>query len=258
MLRDLTAEPGVFHAGGVVAELSAQSGAPGMPWTKPPLALRYGDILVEYRVRGSTGPDRGLPDPGRWIVVHSSPADAPVAELVQAVPATPGGWAVCGTDNVLDLFHDGPLQILVMSVDEAAGTARIAFSRRRARPLEQQGVGAGDGVLVFVPGVGFKPIPPHSPLVGIVEKVAAVHILQQAQRAAANGELPALAERTRDAVAELAELADRTARLSAGPVRSPLEEALSYITELRQNGTRPDPARLAAVEAALAAAATER
>ncbi|MCX5611599.1 hypothetical protein OHB39_29190 [Streptomyces sp. NBC_00047] len=56
----------------------------------------------------------------------------------------------------------------------------------------------------------------------------------------------------------IAEPAGRTARLSAAPVRSSLEEALGYVTELRRNGTRPDPARPAAVEAALAAAATER
>ncbi|MFD3534397.1 hypothetical protein [Streptomyces sp. NPDC058664] len=106
-------------------------------------------------------------------------------------------------------------------------------------------------VLVFVPGVGFKPIPPRSPLVGVVERVAAVRTLHEAQLVADDGELPALTAHARDLVAELA---DSLGRVPAEPVLSSLEAAWQRVADVRRTGTAPDADGLAAVEAALAEA----
>ncbi|WP_314613496.1 hypothetical protein [Streptomyces stackebrandtii] len=190
-VHDLTDSSGVFLPGGVVVELTAQTGAPGALTTSETLAVKVADVIVEYRVRRDGGADRGLPNPGRWVVAHRCPTGDPLPELADAFPAEVGTWKVLGEDNVFDIFHAGPLQILVMAVNEEAGTVGLAFSRRPARPPDQQvGVGTSDGVLVFIPGVGIKPIPPHSPLVGVVERVAAVHTLHQAQLLATEAELP--------------------------------------------------------------------
>ncbi|MER5490017.1 hypothetical protein [Streptomyces sp. NPDC002490] len=253
VLVDLSKSGSVHQAGGVVVELSALTGAVSGPTARGPVGVRVGGVLVEYRTRSGAGADKGLPDPGHWIVAHTDPTgDTPVsAELVAAFPATVGTLRSFGEDDVFDLFHDGPLQVFVMSLDEAKGTVRLAFSRRRARPLEQEGLGSGDGVMVFIPGVGFKPIPPHSPLVGIVEKVAAVHALHEAQLVATDDERPALERLTRKALDTLTE---RSRALPTGSVPSPLEEALEYVTELRRDDSLVDRARLATVEGVLAEA----
>ncbi|MEU2240156.1 hypothetical protein ABZ572_12255 [Streptomyces sp. NPDC018338] len=253
-VHDLTDSSGVFQPGGVVVELTAQTGAPGALTPSGTLAVKVADVIVEYRVRRDGGADRGLPNPGRWVVAHRCPTGDPLPELADAFPAEVGTWKVLGEDNVFDIFHAGPLQILVMAVNEEAGTVKLAFSRRPARPPDQQvGVGTSDGVLVFIPGVGIKPIPPHSPLVGIVERVAAVHTLHQAQLLATEAELPALTERARTAVADLA---NSLTRVSPEPTPSPLEEARALIADVRHNGTPLDDTALASIESALAAAAT--
>jgi hypothetical protein len=97
---DLTGADLTYH-GGRVETLSALAGAPppGLLWTRPPLVIRYDDLLVEYRVPAADGWDRGLPRPGTdaigWVVVHrSAPGGPMVADYVTSVGAAPGATLV--------------------------------------------------------------------------------------------------------------------------------------------------------------------
>ncbi|WP_024759532.1 hypothetical protein [Streptomyces exfoliatus] len=98
------------------------------------LAVKVADVIVEYRVRRAGGADRGLPDPGRWVVAHRCPTGDPLPELADAFPAEVGTWKVLGEDNVFGIFHAGPLQILVMAVNKEAGTVGLRHAPRRHRP----------------------------------------------------------------------------------------------------------------------------
>lgn len=123
LVDDFTGAGAVFH-GGVSAEVQAVAGVPGLG-LQPPLAIRYDDLLVEYRVAVPDGWDRDLPDAGPgaggWIVAHRSPVGSPSATLVASMAAAPGNVHVLGDDNPLDIFDDGPLRLAVVSFD-ATGT----------------------------------------------------------------------------------------------------------------------------------------
>ncbi|MER5706272.1 hypothetical protein ACIGW7_11505 [Streptomyces sp. NPDC053253] len=44
-------------------------------------------VIVEYRVRRDGGADRGLPNPGRWVVAHRWLDDTALASIESALAA---------------------------------------------------------------------------------------------------------------------------------------------------------------------------
>ena len=146
--------------------LSALEGAVGPADAGPPVMMRIGDLVVEYRMRRKSGWDQGLPDPGEgaagWLVVHRSPSGAPSATYVDSLAARPGATLLLGRDSpVLDMFSIGPPRLMVTSQDPHAGTVR--FNVRRRGPFMLllsgrifSGVDVGGGGLVWTPGRGFQ------------------------------------------------------------------------------------------------------
>jgi hypothetical protein len=242
-MLDLTGSGSIFMAGGVAAELSALTGAPGPGWTRPPVAIRYFDKFIEYRVRAANGWDRGIPDPGPdasgWVVAQRS--DTGEATLMNTMKAVAGNTLVLGTDDPLDLFHDGPLRITVLSADAAGNTVRLSLQRRAAQtPPHSTGAPSTvssrhPGVVVWTPGTGTVHVPTHSVLVPILTTLATVSTLHDAQLVATSEEAEVISQCTARAIEELQ---GQLSRLPAMPTRSPLAEALERVSELRDSSER--------------------
>ncbi len=251
--RDLTGS-NLSSSGGISETLSALAGAPGPGWMPSPLVVRYHDLLVEYRVGVPDGWDRGLPNPGvgagGWVVVHrqlfSSILDPnrprkPSTIYVDSVAAKPGAVLVLGKDDLLDIFNPGPLKIAVLSFDAAARTVNLQFSRRAARPALSGtiigGVDVGGGGVVWTPGGGFTPVPPHSPLLNVLEDVARVHALQEILALVSDEEVSGLSE---EASRALRTLQQSVAELRVEPSVSPLARALESISKLHRTSESLD------------------
>jgi len=227
----------LFSGGGTVLELSALAGAPGPMWMRPPVVIRYHDLVIEYRVGASDGWDRGLPDPGTgaggWVVVHRSDRSAPRALYIDSVAARSGAVLVLGKDNPVDLFHPGPVKISILSFDAGARTVRLHLARRAARPAlgatTYGGVDVGGGGLVWTPGRGFTPVPPHSPLIGVLDEVARIQALQEMMALASRDEVDGL---SREATHALRSLERSVAGLRIEPSVSPLAHALENVSRL--------------------------
>src|SRR5262249_34437460 len=129
---DLSGSGALSSSAGQIVELSVLAGAPGPGWTRPPVTIRFGDLLFEYRfgvvlfecgVGGAGGWEGGVPDAGAgwrgWLVAHRTPLDAPFALYVGSIPARPGEVFLLGKDTPLDIFHKGPLKLSVLSFDAA-------------------------------------------------------------------------------------------------------------------------------------------
>jgi hypothetical protein len=242
-MLELTRSGSIFMAGGVAAQLSALTGAPGPGSTRLPVAIRYFDEFIEYRVRAADGWDRGIPDPGPdasgWVVAHRT--DAGEATLMNTMKAVAGNTMVLGTDDPYDIFHDGPLRITVLSADAASNTVRLSVERRAARPLPQNpgarswGSSSHPGVLVWTPGLDVVDVAEHSALVPILTTLATVSMLHDAQLVATNEEAEAISQRIALAIEDLH---GQLTRLSAVPARSPLADALEHVSELRDASER--------------------
>lgn len=228
----------LFSSGGAVRELSALAGAPGPMWMRPPVVIRYHDLVIEYRVGASDGWDRGLPDPGTgaggWVVVHRSDRSAPRALYVDSVAARPGAVLVLGKDNPVDLFNPGPVKISILSFDVGARTVRLHLARRAARPAPGAttygGVDVGGGGLVWTPGRGFTPVPPHSPLFRVLDEIATIQALQEIMAFASPGEVDGLSS---EATHALRSLERSVAGLRIEPSISPLAHALENVSRLQ-------------------------
>lgn len=240
---DLTNSTNSFKSG-ITTDLSALSGAPKGTWTRPPLMIRYQDLLIEYRVGGSSAAwDQGLPNPGTgaggWLVMHRSPRGTPVAVIVTRLAARPGATLVLGDDNPLDIFNLGPLKISVISYNDAERTVRLRFSQRAARQLPSGtiygGVDVGGGGYVWTPGRGFTPVPPRSPLLGVLEQIANIQSLQEIMSAVSREEAAVL---TREVTIAVQALQESVAELHIEPAISPLSQALERISRLESISER--------------------
>jgi hypothetical protein len=220
---------------GFVQELSVLAGAPGPTQMRPPVVVRYRDLVIEYRIKASDGWDGGLPNPGPgaggWVVVHRSKQDAPRALHVDSVAARPGATMVLGND--LDLFNPGPLKISVVSFDAKACTVRLNLTRRPARPALSGttfgGVEVGGGGLVYTLGRGITRVPPHSPLINVLDELARIQALQEMMALASGDEVDGLFEEATDA---LRSLEHSVAGLRIEPSVSLLAHALENISKL--------------------------
>ena len=228
---------------GYGVELAALTGAPGPVWTRPPIVVRYQDLLIEYRF--PDGWDLGLADPSSpngYVVLHRSPAEAPSAVFVRLEPAKPGAAVILGSDLPIDIFSPGPLSILIQSVDSAARTVRLRLSRRAARQPPSGrtfgGVDAGGDGLVWTPGRGFTKVPPHSPLIRVLEAVVRMQAIQVLMATATQGETPALVEVGRR---ELHVLQGHVADLRVEVSVTPLAHALERVSELHRASAQLDP-----------------
>jgi hypothetical protein len=227
----------LFSSGGAMVELSALAGAPGPNWNRPPVVIRYRDLVIEYRVRASDGWDRGLAEPGDgaggWVVVHRSERGAPRAVYVNSVAARPGVVLLLGKDDPRDLFNPGPVKISVLSFDANARTVRLHLGRRAARELPSGttygGVDVGGGGLVWTPGRGFTKVPPHSPLIKVLDEVVRIQALQELMALASRNELEALAH---EAAQVMQGLRESVSGVQVQPSVSPLAHALENISQL--------------------------
>ena len=219
---DLSQSHTVFGAGSIV-ELSALEGAPGPGWARPPVVVRYKDLLIEYRVRD--GWDRALPAPpgagaGGWLVLHRSAVSSPAAGLIMSVQATPGEEVVLGAENPSDIFKPGPLKLSVLSYDALKRTVRFRLWRREGKRLPgvttYGGVDVGGGGLIWTPGRGFTRVPPRSPLLQVIESVVRVQALEDLLAVASQGEVSGLTEEASHAVRALQ---GRVADVRLGPER---------------------------------------
>jgi hypothetical protein len=229
----------LFSSGGAVCELSALAGAPEPLSSRPPVVVRYRDLVIEYRVASDDGWDRGLGDPGPGaggrVVVHRSTRGAPRAVYVNSVAAKPGAALLLGKDAPEDLFNPGPVRISILSFDAAARTVRIGLARRAAIPLPGSttygGVDVGGGGLVWTPGRGFVRVPPHSPLINALDGIARIQGLQESIAIASRDEVEAL---SREATEALRGLERIVAGLNTRHSVSPLAQALETVSRLAE------------------------
>ena len=266
--RDMSASIGHW---GVELELSALRGAPAPDWAGPPVCAWF-DVgeerfIIEYRTRDAGGWDRALPahpgsDAAGWIVVHRTPLHGAITTLQVAVlPGAHGESWSAGKDDPFDIFSPGPVKLSVRGFDRARGTVNLFLNRRQ--PWEPHGgisFGGlrqdGDG-LVWTPGRGFTPVPPHSPVVAVLERVAQLQQLQTLVERPADAHTEPLTEA---AGRSLATLKAEVARLETVAASAPLEEVSSGLGNLRElqqrltssNGDGIDPAVLAAAISSLA------
>lgn len=232
--------------GGLTVELTSLRGAPGPLEQGLPqcawLDISGGQrLLIEYRGRDPAGWDRGLPDPGPdaggWLVFHRTPSVGPVMNLqVGTLRAAHGESRTLWPDNLPDIFSLGPVRVTVAGFNLALGTVVLHLSRRAARHAPSGvlfgGVEAGGGGLVWTPGGGFTPVPPHSPLIDILDHVAQLQVIQQL--AAAHAGTPE-AEGLRHAERRsLAALQDATRHLDRTFKRQPLAEAMESLRALQE------------------------
>jgi hypothetical protein len=235
--QDISASLGT---GSMTLQLAALRGAPAPSYQGPPV-FAWADLgdrkIIEYRQRD--GWDRAMPDPGPgatgWIVFHRTPLGMPVTNLqIGAMPAAPGQTFSFGEDNPLDIFNPGPLKVTVMSVHAASSTVNLHLSRRKAKQLPGSigfgGVDVGAGGWVWTPGRGFRPVPPHSPLLAILDKVADLSQLQELAGMMTGPEAEGLLQATSQSLVQLQESVMRLERVPAKPA---LFEALETIAELQ-------------------------
>jgi hypothetical protein len=229
----------VFSSSGALVQLSALTGAPAPTRSGPPLIARYNDLIIEYRLR--SGWDEGIGETGAsargWLVVHRSDRNAPSTVLVDSIPAKPGNVLTLGKDNPVDIFSPGPLTIHVISFDANNKTVNFQLKRRAARRTVPQGtiyggVDVGGGGLVWTPGRGFTKVPPHSPVINVLEQAARIQELQDMMAVASRTELSALESEAASARRELQGMAQG---LHIAPSISPLEQALTNISTMSEN-----------------------
>jgi hypothetical protein len=242
----------VFMSGGRVEELSRLVGG-HRAWSGPPLAIRYFDMLIEYRIGTPDSWDRGLPDPGPnavgHVVAHRSPVGSPRATFIASMGAVPGASMALGNDNPLDIGHPGPLVVSVLALDPANFRVRIVLTRRPARviidlpSLIPDPSKIDDGLPSFIvspadPGTmvwtregGLRPLAKGSPAEEVVRAVAQVQALHDLSRVASDDEAEAIAGRTAEAVDALTQA---VRAVSVEPPRSSFSVALERLAALER------------------------
>lgn len=140
------------------------------------LGARVGELYVEFRTR--EGWDSGLPYPG--VLLHVMSGDNAVVLASDrdkhVLHWQPG--QVYGPDD-LTFRIIGGTRIAIESFDQEARRARICVERRASRPYVagpgriSAGVAAGGGGYIILPSGRRVPVPPRSPLIAMLEEVAA-------------------------------------------------------------------------------------
>ncbi len=159
-------------------------------WLAARIEVGNSTLYLELRLKDRW--DKKIPASCILIHKHSThPTDGnPCSELVIANPDAKGGPRAdlrqgesyeVGDPRDPFGFH---ARISVLTIDAAAQEAQIEIRVRPHRQVEPGagmlfgGVEAGGGGLVWTPGRGFTKVPPHSPLLSILEAVADYEVLQ--------------------------------------------------------------------------------
>ena len=164
----------------------------GHPEVPGYLAAKIDDLYVEFRTRD--GFDAGIPRP--TVLIHSLRDPNPVALTTDRTtwnnewlpgmtyPTPRAGTTGPHLPGVDELFGGGGVTIEVLQIDPAAMKARIQLRKTASRrpPVVGGGipiggwnvVGSDGGGWVILPSGKLIRIPPHSPFLALVSKLALV------------------------------------------------------------------------------------
>lgn len=139
------------------------------------LAARVGSIYIEFRTRDRW--DSGVPY--NAVLLHVLSGENSII-LTSDLPSQVNHWQpgqVYGPDD-LDFAINGGTRIMIDGFDLAGKKARITVRQRATRPYVagpgrvSVGMAAGAGGYIVLPSGKRVPVPPRSPLLTILEKVA--------------------------------------------------------------------------------------
>lgn len=151
------------------------------------LVAQVGGYLLEFRMNEKW--DAGIPKP--CVLVHQVGANPSTGRPRSVLKMTQKG-APAHRPEMLegDAFEHGDLRDIFsthfrIQVEEINPTAQLARLSITVRPGKQPpsattygGVGVGGGGLIWTPGRGIKKVPPDSPLLDMLEIVAAIESLR--------------------------------------------------------------------------------
>ena len=216
--------------------LSALAGSPGLAWTGPPVAARFVDCVVEYRL--ATGWDRGIQVGGRCAREADREHIAgrgPRGRVRERCRRSPGS----GTDD----RRRQPVRLRRARAVGHPGAHRrcrgdlihLSLSRRAARVGPGGGVTFGTGTggdgggWVWTEGRGLRRIPPYSPLhesLTLLSDLAALHELTE--RSPRTNRNWSVSEPSR----RWLRCRHSVGRVTAEPALSPLQRALTRLSAL--------------------------
>ena len=158
------------------------------------LAIKVQTIYAEFRAKNRW--DAAIPKPAVFLHHHGvHPESArPCSYLVSTINALGGrtsafgvgdSWEKGSESNVFDEF----IKLTVLRIDPAAEEADVEVRFRAALPppvagpgIPFGGVTVDGGGLMWVPGRGFVKVPPRSPLLRILSKIADFQAVQDLHR----------------------------------------------------------------------------
>ena len=152
--------------------------------------------------------------------------------------AWPGNTIAFGPVAPIAIFDAGPLRISVMNFDAGHRSVDLRISRRMATVPQSGvtpygGVTVGGGGFVLTPHGGLRRIPPHSPLIRVLEQLSQLEALRELTVV---GGARYAREMERAIDAELASLRDTVGGLRPQADVAPSQALLGEVNRVRRSG----------------------